>query len=189
MATMGELVVVLGLIGTATATTLPALQAGLDDARVAGAARYLSSRLADTRMDAVQRSREVALRFTLTNGRYAYTVYVDGNGNGVLSSDIQRGVDRPVLGPERLSDNFRNVEFGALPGLPPVDSGGTAPGSDPIRLGTGNSASFSALGTATSGTIYLTGPGRAQYAVRIFGATGKIRTYRYDWRGAHWIPL
>ncbi len=186
---MGELVVVLGLIATATATTLPELQAGLDDARVAGAARYLSSRLADARMDAVQRSREVALRFTLTNGHYTYTVYVDGNGNGVLSRDIQSGVDRPILGPERLSDNFRNVEFGASPGIPPIDPGTTAPGSDPIRLGTGNSASFNSLGSATSGTIYLTGRSRAQYAVRIFGVTGKIRTYRYDWRGAQWIPL
>src|SRR5437870_587237 len=108
MATMGELAVVLGLLATATATALPELQAGLDDARVAGAARYLSSRLAESRMDAIQRSREVAVRFTLSSGQYAYTAYVDGNGNGVLSRDIQRGVDRPFLGPERLSDNFRN---------------------------------------------------------------------------------
>ena len=189
MATLGELVVVLGLIATATATTLPELQAGLDDARVAGAARYVSSRLADARMDAIQRTREVAVRFVLTSGQYTFTVYVDGNGNGVLSRDIQRGVDKPTLGPERLSDNFRNAWFGAQPGLPSIDSGGTAPGSDPIRLGTGNSVSFSSMGSGTSGTVYVTGRSRAQYAVRVFGVTGKIRTYRYDWRAAKWIPL
>ena len=189
MTTLGEIVVVLGLFATATATALPELQAGLDDARVAGAARYLSSRLAESRMDAIQRSREVAVRFTLTAGQYAYTVYVDGNGNGVLSRDIQRGIDRPLLGPERLSDNFRNVEFGAQPGLPAIEPGGVAPGTDPIRLGTGNSVSFNTLGGATSGTIYLTGRSRAQYAVRIVGVTGKIRTYRYDRRAAKWIPL
>ena len=56
-------------------------------------------------------------------------------------------------------------------------------------VGTGNSVSFNALGGATSGTIYLTGRSRAQYAVRIVGVTGKIRTYRYDRRAAKWIPL
>ena len=189
MATMGEVAVVLGLFAAATATALPELQAGLDDARVAGAARYLSSRLAESRMDAINRSREVALRFTLTNNQYAYTVYVDGNGNGVLSRDIQRGIDRPVLGPERLSDNFRNVEFGTQPGLPPIDSSSTAPGSDPIRLGTGNSVSFNAMGSATSGTIYLTGRSRVQYAVRVFGVTGKIRVYRFNRQTSTWLPL
>jgi hypothetical protein len=189
MATMSELVVVLGLIATGTATTLPVVLAGLDEARVAGAARYLSSRLAETRMEAIQRSTEVALRFALTDGQYAYTVYVDGNSNGVLSRDIERGVDRPILGPERLSDSFRNVEFGAQPGLPPIESGDTAPGTDPIKLGAGDSVSFNSLGSATSGTVYLTGRGRAQYAVRIFGVTGKIRIYRYEWRTSKWMPL
>ena len=185
---MGELVVVLGLVGTATATALPELQAGLDDARVAGAARYLSSRLAESRFEAINRSREVAIRFSLADGRYSYTVYVDGNGNGVLTRDIQRGVDRPIRGPEKLSDNFRNVDFGTQPGLPAIDAGGGAPGGDAIKLGVGNSVSFSALGSATSGTIYLTGPSRAQYAVRVTGVTGKIRVYRYNRRTGKWMP-
>jgi len=189
MATLGELAVVMGLVATVTATALPQLQAGLDDARVAGAARYLSSRLAESRMAAIARSRQVALRFSVTNGKYSYAVYVDGNGNGVLTSDIQRGVDRLVRGPEKLSDNFRNVDFGTQPGLPAIDSGAAAPGSDPIRLGAGNSVSFSALGSATSGTIYLTGPSRAQYAVRVVGVTGKIRVYRYNRRSGKWIPM
>src|SRR5262245_39083272 len=108
------------------------LVSGLDDARVAGAARYLSSRLAESRMDAVARSREVAIRFSAAGGTYSYTVYVDGNHNGVLTRDIQRGIDRPVLGPEKLSDNFRNVVFGTQPGLPGID-GSAAPGADPIK--------------------------------------------------------
>ena len=188
MATLGELAVVMGLVATATATALPELQAGLDDARVAGAARYLSSRLVDARLNAISRAREVAIRFTPAGGTFSYTVYVDGNHNGVLSKDIQRGIDRPILGPEKLSDNFRNVNFGTQPGLPAIDSGSEPPGSDPIRLGISNSASFSSLGTATSGTIYLTGPSRAQFAVRIFGATGKIRVYRFNRKTGKWMP-
>src|SRR4051812_30300112 len=108
MATLGELATVLGILGTITASALPRVLAGLDDARVAGAARYMSSRLVDARMEAVMRAREVALRFTASGGSYTFTVIVDGNNNGVLSRDIQRGIDTPLRGPERLSDNFRN---------------------------------------------------------------------------------
>ena len=187
MATLAELAVVLGLAGTVTATALPQMLAGLDDARVAGAARYLSSRLAESRMDAIARSREVAIRFSLAGGKYSYTVYADGNHNGVQTRDILRGIDRRLLGPEKLSDNFRNVDFGVQPGLPPIDSGG-APAGDPVKLGIGNSASFSALGSATPGTIYLTGPSRAQYAVRITGVTGRIRVYRFNRRTGKWVP-
>ena len=186
---MGELAVVLGLVATATATALPELLAGVDDARVAGAARYLSSRLVEARLDAISRSREVAMKFSPVNGTYRYTVYADGNHNGVLSRDILRGIDRAIRGPEQLSDNFRNVDFGAQPWLPAIDAGSDPPGSDPIRLGNSNSVSFSSIGTATPGTIYLTGRSRAQYAIRIVGGTGKIRVYRYERRTGKWMPL
>src|SRR5204863_8364745 len=108
-------------------------------------------------VDAVARSREVALRFSHKNGVYSFTVFVDGNNNGVLSRDIQRGTDKPVRGPETLSDNFRNVDFAAQPGIPAIDPGSDPPGNDPIRLGVGNSVSFSKLGSATPGTNYLAG--------------------------------
>ena len=188
MATLGELATVLGVFGTVTATALPQVLTGLDEARVAGAARYLSSRLADSRMEAVARSREAALRFTPEGGTYSFSSYIDGNGNGVLTRDIQRGIDRRLRGPERLSDNFRSVDFGVAPGLPAIDRGGAPPAGDPIKLGAGNSVSFSSLGTSTSGTIYLTGRGGAQYAVRVFGGTGKIRVYRYNKARGKWLP-
>ncbi|HET9832688.1 MAG TPA: GspH/FimT family pseudopilin [Vicinamibacterales bacterium] len=189
MATLGELAVTVALITTATATAFPQVQAGLDDARVAGAARYLSSRLAETRMAAIQRSRHVAMRFANADAQYAFATYEDGNGNGVLGADIQRGIDRRIREPERLSDHFRNVAFGTDPKLTPIEQGDVAPGADPIRLGTGNSVSFNALGGATSGTLYLAGRNHTHYAVRVFGATGKIRVYRFNWRTATWTPL
>jgi len=188
MATLAEMAAVLGVFGTVAATTMPQLLAGLDESRVAGAARYMSSRLAEARMDAVAHSREVAIKFRQANGVYSFTVYVDGNRNGVLARDIQRGIDTPTLGPEQLSDNFRNVDFGVQPGTPAIEPGDDPPGDDPIRLGNAKSASFSSLGTATSGTIYVTGRGGAQYAVRVFGATGKIRVYRFNRPTGKWLP-
>src|SRR5512140_819315 len=187
MATLAEVATVLGVFGTVAATTIPMLT-GLDEARVAGAARYMASRLAESRMDAVARPREVAIRFKSANGTYSFTVYVDGNRNGVLTRDIQRGIDRPTRGPEQISDNFSHVDFGVQPGTPGIEPGDASPGNDPIRLGNSNSVSFSSLGSATSGTIYLTGRGGAQYAVRIFGVTGKIRVYRFNRLTGKWLP-
>jgi type II secretory pathway pseudopilin PulG len=189
MATLGELVVAAGIVATVTASAIPRLLTGLDDARAAGAVRYVSSRLAEARMDAVSRAREVAIRFVASNGTFTFTTYEDGNSNGVLTRDILRGIDRPIFGPETLPDNFRNVDFGVQPGVPSIDPAGASPAGDPIRLGAGNSVSFSKLGTATSGTIYLTSVSGAQYAVRVVGVTGKIRAYRFNRNTGKWLPM
>ena len=81
------------------------------------------------------------------------------------------------------------VDFGAVPGLPAVDPGGTPPGTDPIRLGSGSLASFSAMGTASSGSVYIRGRRNVQYVVRIYGETGKTRTLKFDPRANKWKPL
>jgi hypothetical protein len=184
-----ELAVTVGVVATVAAIAVPAVDAGLDEARTAGAARYLSARLVDARMEAIQRSTEVAMRFTSTGRGYIFAVYADSNHNGVLARDVQDSIDRPIRGEERLSDNFRNVEFGTLPGLPAIDAGGTPPGNDPVRCGTGNSLSFGPLGTSSSGTVYVLGRSRSQYAIRVFGGSAKIRVYRFDWRSGRWNPL
>jgi hypothetical protein len=183
-----ELAVAVGFVATVAAIAVPAVDAGLDEVRTAGAARYLAARLADTRMEAIQRSTEVAMRFTSTGRGYTYAVYADGNHNGVLARDVQDNVDRRIRGEESLASNFRNVEFGTLPGLPAIDAGGTPPGNDPVRCGTGNSFSFSPLGTSSPGTVYLLGRSRSQYAVRVLGGSAKIRIYRFDWRSGRWSP-
>jgi len=185
-----ELTMVMGLGATLTAAAVPQYLSGLDDVRVKGAAHHLAARLQAARMEAVKRSAMVGVQFIQTeNGTYSYAVYLDGNRNGVLTRDIQKGVDALIAPAERLPDQFPGVDVGALPGLPPVDAGGTPPGSDPVRLGSGNIASFSAVGTATSGTIYIRGRRDVQYAVRIFGETGKARMMKFEPRTRRWKPL
>jgi hypothetical protein len=119
---------------------------------------------------------------------YRYAVYVDGNANGVRSADISDGNDRQVSHDERLPDQFPRVDFGAAPGLPAPDSG-AAPGSDPIRLGPGNMATFTPDGTATPGSLYVLGPGGLQLTIRIVGETGRTRILRFDARSRLWKPL
>lgn len=184
-----ELVFVAGTIATVGSMAVPQVRASLDDFRTAGAARYISARLQRARMDAVIRSADVGLQVTQTTSGYSYAVYVDGNRNGVRSADITNGTDRQLVAPERLFDQFPGVEFGALPGLPSVDPSGTPPGSDPIRLGSGNFATFSSAGTSSSGSLYIRGRRSTQYVVRIYGQTGKTRVLKFDLRTWLWKPL
>ena len=184
-----ELMAAMAIGATVSAAALPEYLNALDNQRANGAVHHISARLSRARMDAVTRSASVALLFAPSGASYSYAVYVDGNRNGVLARDIQRGIDRLIAPAERLSDQVSGVDFGALPGLPPVDPGGTAPGSDPIRLGSANMASFSSSGTSSSGTVYIRSRRNAQYAVRIFGETGKTRILKYDARTRLWKQL
>jgi type II secretory pathway pseudopilin PulG len=183
-----EVMFVAGLIATVSAMAIPQVATGLDEFRTAGAARYVSTRLQRARMEAVGRSVDVAMQFTQATNGYAFASYADGNHNGVLTADIASGVDRRLGTVERLGEHFTGVDFGALPGLPPVDVGGTPPGTDPIRLGSSSLASFAPIGTATSGSLYVRGR-TAQYVVRIFGGTGKTRVMKFHPRTRQWKPL
>ncbi|PYQ88318.1 MAG: hypothetical protein DMG03_04285 [Acidobacteria bacterium] len=168
-----EVMFVVGLVATLSGVAVPQMLAALDDFRATGAARYMAARLQRARMEAVMRSAEV---------------YVDGNWNGIRSADIANGVDRLLSGPERLTDNFRDTDFGTLDGLPAVDAGVPAPGNDPIRLGVSDMATFTAKGTSSAGSIYIRSR-RTQYVIRIFGTTGKTRLLKFDARSHEWRPV
>jgi hypothetical protein len=140
-------------------------------------------------MEAVTRSAAVAVRFAASATGYSFAVYVDGNRNGVLASDIDNGVDWRLGPVESLPENFGSVDFGTMPGLPAIDSGGTPPGSNPIRLGSSGSATFVPLGTSSTGTLYVRGYGNQQLAIRIYGETGKTRILKFDVRSRQWNPL
>jgi type II secretory pathway pseudopilin PulG len=185
-----ELMMVVGLGVTLSAAAVPQYLTALDEVRASGAAHHVSARLQRARMEAVRRSAMVGLQIAqAAGGRYTYGLYVDGNRNGVLSLDIRDGVDRSIAADERLADQFPGVDFGVVPGLPPIDAGGAAPGVDPIHLGAGSIASFSPVGTATSGTVYIRGRRNAQYAVRIFGETGKTRMLKFEPSARKWRQL
>jgi hypothetical protein len=184
-----EILFVLGTAATVSAVAVPETLTTIDDSRAAAAARYVSTRLQRARMESITRNTSTAVRFTLLTDHYDFIAYVDGNRNGVLSRDIQSGADQPIQSPDRLGDHFAGVDFGALPGLPAVDPTGTAPGTDPIRLGSSNMVSFASAGTSTSGSLYIRGRREAQYVVRVYGETGKTRVLKFNVRSGQWMPV
>lgn len=182
--TLLELLFVVALTATCAGIAVPLASGTVDDLRASGAARYMASRVAAIRLDAVRRSATVALRFERDGDDYRFRTFLDGNGNGVRAADVAQGLDRPLSAAERLRDRFGGAALGLLPGIPDLD--GAASSTDGVRIGSSSFLSTAPNGSATSGTLYIHGK-RRQFAVRILGATGRVRLFVFDTGARRWI--
>lgn len=184
--TILELLFVLAIAGTLTTIAVPQSLRALDDFRARSAARYLAQRLGDARLSAIKRSLAHGLRFEAGTPDYRITGVMDGNANGLRTADIQSGIDRTLTQPEVLASHFQDVAFGILDGVPDAD-GQPANGTDGVRVGTSRLLAMNPDGTSSSGTLYLHGRTRAQYAVRVLGVTGRVRVLRFDHVRRRWM--
>lgn len=175
------------LVATLLGVAIPLTSSALDDIRAGTAARYMAGRIAGARLDAVQRSAAVALRFEPHEEDYVFAGYADGNRNGVRAIEIASGVDARVAPSERLADRFAGVRFGLAGGVPDLDGAREGADADGVRIGTARILTLGRDGTATSGTLYLRGR-RAHYAVRVLGATARTRVFRYEPGTGAWVP-
>ena len=119
---------------------------------------------------------------------HAFTERPDGDG--VLTKDIERGVDPRIAPPKRLEQIGSQVRFGFPPGRPARDPAAPSKwlrnGDDPIRFNNSTLASFGPLGTATPGTVFLTDGQRGLAAVRVTGRMGKVKVVVYDFEEEVW---
>ena len=185
--TLLEVTLAVGLVAVLLGLSLPALTARADAVQLLGAARHLASEVARARALAVRRGAAVGLRFILEDDGYRVRAYVDGNGNGVRQTDIARGIDEPVDSSLRLRDRFPGVRLARNATVPPI-GGAVASGADasPVRLGSGTTLTLTPLGTATGGTIYLLSRGGQQAALRVLGATGRVRVMTFETGAGEW---
>ena len=178
-----ELMVVCGILGVLAGVGIPNFKAYSVRAHLYGATRVFQGEFRKARSMAVRGSVYTAIRFERLDEEPQFSVYADGNRNGVRSVDIQRGVDRRIAGPFPLHGGSPDVRVGILPGLPaPPPDKGPLKGDDPIRFGQSDILSFSPLGTATPGTFYLAGE-EIQGAVRV---TAGARVRLLLCRGGKW---
>ena len=184
--TILELLFALAIAGTLTTIAVPQGLRALDEFRTRAAARYLAQRLSDARLGAIKRSLAQGLRFEPAVPDYLITTVVDGNANGLRTSDIQRGIDRTLTQPDLLGSHFQDVAFGILDGVPDAD-GQPANGTDGVRVGASKLLAMNPDGTSSSGTLYVHGRDRAQYAVRVLGVTGRVRVLKSDHVRRRWI--
>lgn len=162
------------------AVAVPHTIAIIDRPRAHAAARYLASWMTRARTEALMRSATVALRFEQRDSGVYITEYMDGDRDGVRSRDIADGIDRLMQEPVQISQLFPRVSLALSD-----DVGG----SDPVQTGRTTIMSFTPEGTATSGSIYLRGADGSQFAVRVLGATGRMRVLRYVPESRSWVEV
>lgn len=181
-----DVVFAAGLIAVLSGMAIPMLHASRQHDAARSAARYLAARLQQARVEALRRNVSVAVRFDPAD-LDRFGVYADGDGDGVQENDITRGVDALIAPEARLSDYTGPVVLRVSQDVVEPDTQAPlAAGSNPLRIGRSTLLSFSPLGSATGGTLYLAATAGPQMAVRIFGATSRMRVLRFDAAARQW---
>ncbi len=192
--TVVELLIVLAVLGLLAAIAWPRVNMWAGYVRVRLAAGEVAGSLAEARLTAIKHSTKVAVRFeTADDGAVTMSLYRDIDGDGVLSRDIRRGVDRVEKEQRRLQGFDERIQFGFPYGEAPREisrpSRRITRLRDPIRFNRSDMASFSSLGTATPGTVYLTDGYKALIAVRVNNRSGMISLWSYDKETEVWHAI
>jgi len=186
-----ELLVVLAILSAVATAGIPRVLDWTRHLKVDLAAHELVGALRLARSYAVRHSAKVGVKFRSDSGAgVTFALYRDGDGDGVLSADIDSGSDPPIGPPRQLAHFGSFVRFGFPPGPAPRDPGD--PGrrldrlDDPIRFNRSDIASFNHLGGSTPGSLYLTDGRYLLSVVRLLGRTGKVKVMRYDQETEQW---
>jgi len=187
---LAELIVVLFILAVIAVIGVPPLVEMASELRLHLAAQEMGGVLRLARSEAARRGFNVAVKFLPgTTGGATYTLYRDGDGDGVLNRDIDAGVDPALSRPRPLQYLSNRMHFGFPAGRKVRDPSSPRQWlstQDPIRFNDSDLASFGPLGTATPGSVYLTDGKQRLMAVRVTNRTGKTRIIVYDFEEEVW---
>jgi len=186
--TLIELLTAIAIAGMIAAVAFPQMLTLQRRAAARNAAGELRSIFAAARMRAIAHSRNCGVKFTKSADGWSYALYDDGDGDGVRNDDITSGVDKCIQSPRRVLAGMEQRAFIGLPPYKLVDPDGDPllPTKSPVNFNNSSICSFSPIGEATSGTIYITDSIDDVYAVRVFGTTGRIRMLRWNRGKSKW---
>lgn len=171
------------------AIAVPVVGGTLERERTIVGAQYLAGQLLVARLDSLKRARAVAVRLAIVGERTQLQLFADGDGDGVVQRDIDRGIDPPLTPPGWLDEQARGISLRVNQVIKDVAGSATlAPGDDPLRIGNTALLTFSPVGSATSGTLYVAAHRGPQMAIRVFGATGRVRVLMFDAQTRQWHP-
>jgi hypothetical protein len=187
-ASIVQALLTLTVLATVAALAAPGVAGLQASVAIRSAAGEVGVALFRARSLAISSGRNVGVKFRRNGDRWEWTVYADGNGNGVRTIDIDRGIDRPIA-------SFTWPRNDVLPGIlgPNVPDPGQ-PGSflanpsDPIRFNASDICSFSPVGESTPGSVYLWDGHDRMAVVRVFGRSAKLRTLYYRRGDSGWKP-
>ncbi|HEX9735600.1 MAG TPA: GspH/FimT family pseudopilin [Thermoanaerobaculia bacterium] len=189
--TLLDALMVVAILGFVAATIYPPFVQTTSSLRLKMAAQQIAGAMRLARAYAIRHSANVAVKFRVgDDGAVTYALYRDGDGDGVRSNDLESGKDPEVWPPRRLHYIGGSVRVGIPPGRPPRHPGNPDRRldqlDDPIKFNSSDLASFSPLGTATPGSIYLSDAHRHLMAVRIYHVSGKVTILAYDETSETW---
>ena len=185
--TLIDTIIAAALCSTMGAVAMPVIGGTLDRERTIIGAQVLAGELQRARLESLKRARSTALRLEVIGDRTTMQLFVDGDGDGVRQSDVDAGIDPPLSPLEHLDQHSRGMSLRINQAI--TDAGGNGellPGDDPLRIGNTALLAFSPYGSATSGTLYVAGQRGPQLAIRVFGATGRVRLLTFDARARQW---
>lgn len=185
-----DVLVALAIVALAVLAAAPAVVALRGHGRAEAGARYLSGLFAAERFRSVAVHRARGFWFERVADGWRWHEVVDGNGNGLRTAEIRDGTDATVAGPFRLEDRVSRVRLGIPGGGPypdiPPRRGVLHEEDDPVRFGRSDVVSFAPLGSASSGTIFVTDGERGLCGVVLFGPTARLRVWRFDRKEWRW---
>ncbi|MEP7012105.1 MAG: GspH/FimT family pseudopilin [Acidobacteriota bacterium] len=189
--TLVELLVVFALLVLLGTLLVSPLHRAVSALRLRQAASELVGALRLAQSFAIRHSANVAVRFAVDpKGGVSFSLYRDGNGNGVRSADIRSGADPKIDGPRRLGGLGFGLRFGFPPGIRPTDPGDPSHRldrlTDPVRFNGSDLASFDPLGGATPGSLYLTDGYKGLAAIRVLSRSGRVRVLTYKAATGRW---
>jgi len=186
-----ELLVAASLIGLGALLVAPHLPRLTSALQVRLAADELTVVFREARAFAIRHAEKVAVKFrTDAEGIVTWGLYRDGDGDGVLTADIDSGVD-PLAAPVRTLSHFgKRVRFGFLAGRAPRDPGNPRRRltglDDPIRFNRSDLASFSPVDGSTPGSLYLTDGMRTLIVLRVDPRVGRVHRLSWDAAADRW---
>jgi prepilin-type N-terminal cleavage/methylation domain-containing protein len=185
--TLPELLTTIAIIGMIVSISVPGFLNYQRRNAVRAAAKEIRSIFHMARSRAITRQAHAGLKFSVVAGEWRYTICDDGDGDGLRNDDLANGVDRCADLPRPVLRESRFATIG-LPSVPITDPDGDPlpPTRSPVQFNSSTICSFSPLGQSTPGTIYLTNRDDDAYAVRVYGASARIRVLRYDPSRARW---
>ena len=186
-ATLIELLTVLGIIGIVVGVSIPRFATYRRHNSVVVAANEFRGIFRFVRSRAIAKGRHAGVKFVKSGSDWTYSLYDDGDGDGIRNDDIAKGIDRRWAGPFRVGRESALARV-ALPPTVIRDPDGDLlhPTDSAVQFGNSTICSFAPVGNATPGSIYLVDGSGEVYCVRVYGSVGKVRMLRYNGGSRKW---
>jgi len=185
--TLLEILATTAIIALLALIALPAFGTYRRHASVQAAAAETMTTLRNVRAQAIAGARHIGVKFVQSGAAWSYALYEDGDGDGIRNDDIVSGVDRRLTPNQPLMPQLHVARIGLLPtAMRDPDGDPLLPTASPVAFGRSTICSFSPIGSATAGSIYLVDDTGELYCVRVFGATGRVHFLRYNGGSRRW---